>query len=248
MQRNVRTCTTRDLTTSFGWDEDEAFVQHDIQEFLRVLLTKIEEKISGTAEKDAIADIFRGKFCHSISNASRKFECTREEDFYDILLQVRGCPTLTKSLQNSFSKVEKLSGENCYDTGTALGKIPVDIGVKLLKLPPVLQLHLKRFEYDLTRYSLIKIDDEFVFDRELDLRPYLHASSEVQPTKYRLYGVLVHSGTAFGGHYYVYLRPQGGEKWYQFNDSFVEEADAQRAINENFGGNKSILSHVRRRH
>jgi ubiquitin carboxyl-terminal hydrolase 7 len=238
MQRKLATCITRDLTTSFGWCDGEAFVQHDIQEFLRVLLAKIEEKMSGTDRKDAIAEIFRGKFRHSISNPSLEFEENRFEDFYDISLQVRGLHSLDESLR-LFITPEQLSGENCYDTGTELGRIPVSIGVRILELPPVLQLHLKRFEYDLARFSLIKIDDEFTFPQKLDMRPYLHISSTEQQTKYELYAVLVHSGTAFGGHYYVYLRPGGGEQWFQFNDSIVEEVDAQRAIFENFGGRQT---------
>jgi hypothetical protein len=68
MERRIATCTTRDLTVSFGWDEVEAFVQHDIQEFLRVLLSKIEEIMRETVRKDAIAELFRGKFRHSIWN------------------------------------------------------------------------------------------------------------------------------------------------------------------------------------
>jgi hypothetical protein len=219
----------------------EGFVQHDIQEFIRVLLAKIEEKMAQTDRKDAVAEMFRGKFRHSISNSARKFDQARTEDFYDLSLQVRGFRRIEDSLRH-FVSPEYLSGENAYDTGTDLGRIPVEIGVTILELPPVLQLHLKRFEYDLTRFSLIKIDDEFSFPAELDMQPYLHLSSAEHNTVYQLYAVLVHSGTAFGGHYYVYLRPDGGDAWHQFNDSFVEVADAVRALDENFGGADSLAS------
>jgi ubiquitin carboxyl-terminal hydrolase 7 len=36
-------------------------------------------------------------------------------------------------------------------------------------LPPVLQLHLKRFEYDWARDTLVKVNDRHEFPEELDL-------------------------------------------------------------------------------
>lgn len=36
---------TTELTRSFGWDSLEAFNQHDVQEFNRVLQDRLEEKM-----------------------------------------------------------------------------------------------------------------------------------------------------------------------------------------------------------
>lgn len=44
--------------------------------------------------------------------------------------------------------------------------------VCLNKLPPVLGIQLKRFEYDFDRVCPIKFNDYFEFPRELDLEPY----------------------------------------------------------------------------
>ena len=47
-----------------------------------------------------------------------------------------------------------------------------------------------------------------------------------QSTKYKLIGVVVHSGQASGGHYYSYIlhRPEGQvPKWYKFDDGDVSE-------------------------
>lgn len=51
---------TKELTKSFGWTTIDAFRQHDVQEFLRVLLDNIEEKMKGTAVESLIADLFMG--------------------------------------------------------------------------------------------------------------------------------------------------------------------------------------------
>lgn len=37
--------STKNLTKSFGWDNYEAFMQHDVQELNRVLVEKLEEKM-----------------------------------------------------------------------------------------------------------------------------------------------------------------------------------------------------------
>ena len=40
--------STKDLTKSFGWDNSDAFMQHDVQELNRVLSDKIEEKMKAS--------------------------------------------------------------------------------------------------------------------------------------------------------------------------------------------------------
>lgn len=40
------------------------------------------------------------------------------------------------------------------------------------KLPPVLAIQLKRFEYDYERVCAIKFNDYFEFPRVLDMEPY----------------------------------------------------------------------------
>lgn len=40
------------------------------------------------------------------------------------------------------------------------------------KLPPILAIQLKRFEFDYERNNAIKYNDYFEFPRELDMEPY----------------------------------------------------------------------------
>lgn len=42
----------------------------------------------------------------------------------------------------------------------------------LNKLPPVLVIQLKRFEYDFEKVCAIKFNDYFEFPRDLDVEPY----------------------------------------------------------------------------
>lgn len=95
-------------------------------------------------------------------------------------------------------------------------------------LPPVLILHLKRFQYDNTGgtqkiwkrvgYPLdLEIPKE-VFPQHM--RPGL-AVKGGQP-KYRLTGVVYHHGkTASGGHYTVDVRRQDGREWIRMDDTIL---------------------------
>lgn len=42
----------------------------------------------------------------------------------------------------------------------------------LKKLPPILAIQLKRFDYDWERETSVKFNDYFEFPRELDMDPY----------------------------------------------------------------------------
>ncbi|KRX05033.1 hypothetical protein PPERSA_06667 [Pseudocohnilembus persalinus] len=53
--------------------------------------------------------------------------------------------------------------------------------------------------------------------------------------KYKLKGVVVHSGTAEGGHYFSYINTEG-QTWREFNDSLVREFDPKNIEKECFGG------------
>lgn len=55
------------------------------------------------------------------------------------------------------------------------------------------------------------------------------------PYVYELYSVLIHSGSAFGGHYYAYVKSFEDEKWYNFNDSTVTELDEEE-LQKVYGG------------
>ena len=51
---------------------------------------------------------------------------------------------------------------------------------------------------------------------------------------YELYSVLVHSGSAMGGHYYVYVKSLSSDKWFNFNDQNVSFL-SQHQVRETFG-------------
>ena len=60
---------------------------------------------------------------------------------------------------------------------------------------------------------------------------------------YELLSIMVHSGSAIGGHYYAYIRSVETNKWYSFNDSNVSPI-THEDIKKTFGGSTSTGSYT----
>ncbi|KNA06627.1 hypothetical protein SOVF_179260, partial [Spinacia oleracea] len=118
-------------------------------------------------------------------------------------------------------------------------------GVLFIDFPPVLQLQLKRFEYDFMRDTMVKINDRYEFPLELDLDredgKYLSPDADRSVRNlYTLHSVLVHSGGVHGGHYYAFIRPTLSDQWYKFDDERVTKEDLKRALEEQYGGEEEL--------
>ncbi|VAI14699.1 unnamed protein product [Triticum turgidum subsp. durum] len=118
-------------------------------------------------------------------------------------------------------------------------------GVLFLDFPPVLQLQLKRFEYDYMRDTMVKINDRYEFPLQLDLDKddgkYLTPDADRSIRNlYTLHSVLVHSGGVHGGHYYAFIRPTLSDQWYKFDDERVTKEDTKKALEEQYGGEEEL--------
>lgn len=58
------------------------------------------------------------------------------------------------------------------------------------------------------------------------------------PYVYELFAIMIHSGSASGGHYYAYIKDFNSSKWYSFNDQTVSPI-TQDDIQKSFGGGTS---------
>lgn len=234
---------TKKLTESFGWDTTDAFTQHDVQELKLILCDELAEKMKKIApnQPDTLSTLFQGKILNYIECVNVPYKSTREEEFSDLSLNVKGCRNIYESFEK-YTEVEMMDGDNKYRADGFEELQDARKGVKFLKLPPVLQLHLKRFEYDTTRDAMVKINDRYEFGTEIDLSCFVEGSNG--DDKYSLHSVLVHIGDVNGGHYHAYIRPEVDtiensnrkpSQWYKFDDETVTPATEEAAVQENFG-------------
>ncbi|CCV00636.1 unnamed protein product [Malassezia sympodialis ATCC 42132] len=234
LQTSNQSVGTTELTKSFGWKSFDTFLQHDVQEFNRVLQEKLEEKMKGTAADGAISRLFVGKMKSFLRCVNVDYESSRSEDFYDIQLNVKGMANLEDSFAN-YIQTEMLEGDNKYHA-EGYGLQDAEKGVIFEHFPPVLHLQLKRFEYDMMRDTMVKINDRHEFPLSIDLAPYVIDEKKGEPWVYRLHGVLVHSGDLHGGHYFALIKPEANSGWFRFDDDRVTRATLKEVLEDNFGG------------
>ncbi|KAF9675045.1 hypothetical protein SADUNF_Sadunf10G0190700 [Salix dunnii] len=274
LQYSDTSVATKELTKSFGWDTYDSFMQHDVQELNRVLSEKLEDKMKawglyiltyflfiakmckgllkshsfyllaqGTVVEGTIQQLFEGHHMNYIECINVDYKSTRKESFYDLQLDVKGCRDVYASF-DKYVEVERLEGDNKYHAEQH-GLQDARKGVLFIDFPPVLQLQLKRFEYDFMRDTMVKINDRYEFPLQLDLDrengKYLSPEADRSVRNlYTLHSVLVHSGGVHGGHYYAYIRPTLSDQWLKFDDERVTKEDVKKALEEQYGGEEEL--------
>ncbi|KAI4470735.1 ubiquitin carboxyl-terminal hydrolase [Holotrichia oblita] len=307
---------TTDLTHSFGWDMHEAWEQHDIQELCRVMFDALEQTFKNTKQANLINDLYEGKMIDYVKCLECRTEKSREDTFLDIPLPVRpfGCVVAYNSVEEAlraFVQPETLDGNNQYFCEKCNKKCDAHKGLKFVKFPYLLTLHLKRFDFDYSTMHRIKLNDKVVFSEILNLNSFVpvqknmsvvddmveekenitnkcddcsttdsgsalddescqgtDVSSTVNgqdencqdddegidvssgnhhendknrthepkgPYIYELFSIMIHSGSASGGHYYAYIKDFKKNHWFCFNDQSVTRI-TEDDIQKTYGG------------
>ncbi|XP_059165075.1 ubiquitin carboxyl-terminal hydrolase 40-like isoform X2 [Physella acuta] len=203
---DLQSVSTADLTNSFGWTNQEEFQQHDVQELNRILFSAIEESLVGTPGQNIINELYHGTIVNQIICSKCKKISEREEDYLDLTLSVAGVSGLEAALKQCYSDVETMDGRNQYWCEACKAYTDATKGAKLRNLPAVLTLSLLRFSFDLVNMTRYKENGRFTFPLELDMSPYYEKGMEPKDGMYELFSVVVHRGSAFGGHYFAYIR------------------------------------------
>ncbi|KAL3041968.1 hypothetical protein OYC64_020021 [Pagothenia borchgrevinki] len=122
----------------------------------------------------------------------------------------------------AFFAADELKGDNMYSCERCKKLRNGVKFCKVLRLPEILCIHLKRFRHEVM-YSF-KISSHVSFPLEgLDMRPFLAKESPSQVTTYDLLSVICHHGTAGSGHYIAYCQNVINGQWYEFDDQYVTE-------------------------
>ncbi|KAM6169500.1 LOW QUALITY PROTEIN: ubiquitin carboxyl-terminal hydrolase 20 [Rhynchocyon petersi] len=122
----------------------------------------------------------------------------------------------------AFFAADELKGDNMYSCERCKKLRNGVKYCKVLRVPEILCIHLKRFRHEVM-YSF-KINSHVSFPLEgLDLRPFLAKECMSHITTYDLLSVICHHGTAGSGHYIAYCQNVINGQWYEFDDQYVTE-------------------------
>ncbi len=79
---NKKSIQTHDLTKSFGWNSEDAFQQHDVQELCRVMFDALEKMFKNTQQNNFINELYQGR----IKDYVKCLECETESARVDVYL------------------------------------------------------------------------------------------------------------------------------------------------------------------
>ena len=211
--------------------------QKDSQEFYLYLCDKIEDLIKEIPkERFLIKNFFGGKLVHiskcpSCNNISKNFEI-----FKSISVEVDKYKTLEESLDKYISS-EKIKD---YECSSCKKKVTINRESKISLLPNYLVIHLKRLVNNVETNKIVKINSRFEFPLKLNISKYFYKDEENNNKEinydYVLKGINIHMGDAENGHFESIIREEK-EKWYEFNDTIINEFDINNLEKNCFGGN-----------
>ncbi|EPS27485.1 hypothetical protein PDE_02428 [Penicillium oxalicum 114-2] len=179
-----------------------------------------------------ITRIFGGKLRSEFKVPGNKTSVTMEP--YQPLQLDIGAPDVHNILDalKGLTKPESIQGDFNSSRGpnvTATKQMFIET------LPPVLILHLKRFQYDSITGATQKIWKKVGYPLDLEIprevfpahrRNALAAQGGLP--KYRLMGVIYHHGkNASGGHYTVDVRRQDGREWIRMDDTVIRRVRSE---------------------
>ncbi|KAM4015814.1 LOW QUALITY PROTEIN: ubiquitin carboxyl-terminal hydrolase 48 [Anomaloglossus baeobatrachus] len=203
--------------------------QQDAQEFSKLFMTLLEEKLSGQ-KAPCVRDIIQSQFCGQYAYVTVCSRCGRESQllstFYELELNIQGHKQLSDCV-TEFLKEERLEGDNRYFCESCHSKQNATRRIRLLKLPPTLNLQLMRFVFDRQTGHKKKLNTYIGFGETLEMDPFLDQTGG--HCVYELSAVLIHRGvSAYSGHYIAHVKDPRTSEWYKFNDEEIEKMEVKK--------------------
>jgi len=126
----------------------------------------------------------------------------RVDPFYSISVEIDNKSSLSAALEAFFQK-ETISDFFC---GKCKRQVQVEKQLKIKSLPQTLIVHLKRFKFSVAEQTRAKLTHEVSYPLKLDLKKMCMNVTDTMSYEYELKGVVVHTGTAEGGHYHCLIK------------------------------------------
>jgi ubiquitin C-terminal hydrolase len=217
--------------------------QEDSHEFIITLIDKMEDVMlkqyknkldKRVAETNPIHQIFGGYLRSQVECIDSKYISNTYDPFVGISLQLDSGSSIEKCFRQ-YIEPDILEGKNAYKCPLTKKYERAKKRLTIHEAPPVLILHLKRFNI-----FGKKINKHIIYGETLNLEPYMSTETKTDAI-YSLCGVLVHSGSScHSGHYYSFVKNSNGV-WYKMDDSHVSQVSLTQAL----GQHAYILFYVR---
>lgn len=220
LHEDLNLVTTRGLYTEEMEKEDARKCEGKSEEFAAALswMRYLERG------KSFLVDLFQGQLRSSLACTLCDKNAARFEPFLYLSVPVeKGMVSVTDAIEK-YLKEELLTDDERWLCPRCNCKVDAKKKIEVWKLPPVLVLHLKRFEFDAKSMEFKKIRATLKAPFTLDLSSYV-SSPQRESATYDVVAVANHHGSFDGGHYTSYCQANGesGEhcQWYHFDDGAV---------------------------
>ncbi|XP_058481583.1 ubl carboxyl-terminal hydrolase 18 isoform X2 [Solea solea] len=226
-------------------------VQHDADEVFLSILNSMYQQMDDRELALEIQDLYKV----SVETRLQCLECTsvqtRSSYLLSLPLRVKEDHNRLEDCISSFLEVHELRDINSCFCARCETKTPSKQGVKLLSLPRIVCMHLKRFRY--RHGNARKLNCQVTFPETLDFceiaKDGFSADFAQSECTYTLYAVVVHCGGATFGHYTAFVRDRVNQEWYHADDSRVKRsswANVQRTYgNTAYSGTAYMLMYRR---
>lgn len=173
--------------------------------------------------KSFLVDLLQGQLRSSLTCSQCGYTSQRFDPFLYLSLPIAKTMSQVVDAIAKYLEVEELTGDEQWYCKRCDTKVDAKKKIDLWKLPPVLVLHLKRFEYDMISKKFEKTENRLSMKLSLlDLTEFC-SSSQRDGATYNVVCVANHSGAFGSGHYTATCRVGGvgPGTWYHFNDEVV---------------------------
>lgn len=172
--------------------------------------------------RSIVVDLFQGQLRNTIHCCECNTTKVKFEPFMYLSLPIS--PSKTKTLDECldlFCETETLSGDNQWYCSHCAKHVNATKKFDLWMLPPILIIHLKRFNY-----RGDKIETPIAYPIE---NWNLKSKSGGVSRSFDLYAVSNHSGGLNGGHYTAMVKNRFDDTWYEMNDSSARRVSSGQA-------------------
>eukprot|EP01138_Halocafeteria_seosinensis_P016123 gb/GECG01016452.1/.p1 GENE.gb/GECG01016452.1/~~gb/GECG01016452.1/.p1 ORF type:complete len:1429 (+),score=205.54 gb/GECG01016452.1/:1-4287(+) len=202
-------------------------VQQDVQEFNKLLLAHLSKTFKTSSRKNVqqiVENVFEGATLWETKCCECHFASQRDETFLELSVPLHNKDSLQDSL-NSLFNPEYLTDDNAYMCPQCNKKCEAVRQQKVNRAPPVLNLQLLRFVYDLQTLTKKKLRHQVDFSAELSLPTTSGTAS------YALTAVVHHHGDSpYSGHYTVDVWDSSRQRWWEIDDETVNALEREKDV------------------